>query len=261
MELGLQGKTAIVTGTGSQIGFGKGIAVYLAKEGCDVVCADIDLEGAQNSAGAVRQTGRRSIAVKVDITQKPETEAAIKQALAEFGKVDILVNCAGRASGLKPFVSSTPEDWAIDIDINFRGTMNFMHAVLPHMLERGYGKIVNFSTHAANQSTGLAGAGPYCAAKSGVVMLSRTVSGEVYPSGININIIAPGPGATNFHRVSAPGSDMEKLVQDLAKAGKTVLPDDIAYTVAFLVSDVSKKLSGQVLEVSGPLGRSAGSGK
>jgi NAD(P)-dependent dehydrogenase (short-subunit alcohol dehydrogenase family) len=261
MELGLQDKTAIVSGTGSQIGFGKGIATYLAKEGCDVVCVDIDLAGAQKTADEVKAAGRRSLAVKVDITQKPEVEAAVKKALAEFGKIDILVNCAGRASGLRPFISSTPEQWSIDIDINLKGTLIFMHTVLPHMLERGYGKIVNFSTHAANQPTGLAGSAPYCAAKAGVVMLSKTVAGETGPSGININVIAPGPGATNFHKVSGAGPEMVGLVENLAKVGKAVLPEDIAYTVAFLVSDVSKKLSGQVIEVSAPLARSSGGSK
>jgi NAD(P)-dependent dehydrogenase (short-subunit alcohol dehydrogenase family) len=258
MDLGLQGKVAIVSGAGSQIGFGKGIATYLAKEGCDVICVDIDLEGARKTAAEVRSSGRRSLAVKVDITKKAEIDAAVKQALAEFGKVDILINCAGRASGIRPFVNSTPEEWSIDIDINLKGTLTFMHSVLPHMLERQYGKIVNFSTHAANQPSGLAGTGPYCAAKAGVGVLSKTVAGEVGPSGININVIAPGPGATNFHRASGAGPEMVGLVDNLAKIGKAVLPEDIAYTAAFLVSDVSKKLSGQVIEVSAPLGKPAG---
>ncbi len=255
MELGLKGKIAIVTGTGSRIGFGQGISKYLAREGCDIVSIDMDLAGAQETTAAVKALGRKSIALKADITKKAEIDAAVKQALAEFGQIDILVNCAGRASGLRPFVSSTPEDWSIDIDTNLKGTLMFMHAVLPHMLERQYGKIVNFSTHAANQPTGLAGSGPYCAAKAGVVMLSKTVAGEVGPSGININVIAPGPGATNFHRASGAGPEMVGLVDNLAKIGKAVLPEDIAWTVAFLVSDISRKLSGQVLEVSAPLGK------
>jgi len=255
MELKLKDKVAIVTGTGSQIGFGKGIATYLAKEGCDVISVDVDLDGAQKTAEAVKAFGRKSIAIKVDITKKPEVDDAVKKALEQFGRIDILVNCAGRASGLQPFVTSTPEQWNLDIDINLKGTMTFTHAVLPHMLQRKYGKIVNFSTHAANQPTGLAGAGPYIAAKAGVVMFSKTVSGEVGPEGININVIAPGPGNTNFHKVSGAGPEMVGLVENLARVGKSVTPDDIAHTVAFLVSDVSSKVSGQVIEVSAPLGR------
>jgi len=254
MELGLQGKIAMVTGTGSQIGFGRGIALYLAKEGCDIISIDMDIEGARKTAEDVKKLGRRAIAVKVDITKRSEIDHAVKTALAEFGRIDILINCAGRATGVQPFTATSPEQWDIDIDTNLKGTMSFTHAVLPHMLERKYGKIVNFSTHAANQPTGLAGAGPYVAAKAGVTMFSKTLAGEVGPQGININVIAPGPGNTNFHRSSA-APEMANLVENLAKIGKAVTPEDIACVAAFLVSDIASKLSGQVIEVSAPLGR------
>ena len=167
MDLKLKGKTAIVSGTGSQVGFGRGIALMLAQEGCDVACVDADLEGAKKTAAEAKKSGHKTMALKIDITKRPEIDAAVKKVLAEFGRIDILVNCAGRASGLRPFVESTEEQWDIDININLKGTMNFTQAVLPHMLERGYGKIVNFSTHAAHQPTGLAGASSYVAAKAG----------------------------------------------------------------------------------------------
>ena len=253
MDLKLSGKTAIVTGTGSQVGFGKGIAEMLAREGCDVICADIDLAGAEQTAAAVQALGRKSLALEVDITDRGSVDAAVKKALEAFGHVDILVNCAGKASGIRPFVELPPELWDIDINVNLRGTMNMTQALLPHMLERKYGKIVNFSTHAAQQPGGLAGAAVYVAAKSGTVMFSKTLSSEVGAQGININVIAPGPGATNFHRVSGGDPSMAELVDKLAAAGKTTTPEDIASTVAFLVSDVSSKLLGQVIEVSGPL--------
>lgn len=254
MDLKLNGKMALVTGTGSQVGFGKGIAGMLAEEGCDVICADIDIAGAEQTAAAVQALGRKSLALEVDITDRASVDAAVKEALEAFGHIDILVNCAGRASGVRPFVEMTQDMWDIDININLRGTMNMTQALLPQMLERQYGKIVNFSTHAAHQPTGLAGAAVYIAAKSGTVMFSKTLSGEVGAQGININIIAPGPGATNFHKVSGGDARMAGLVENLAKAGKTTTPEDIANAVAFLVSDVSSKLLGQVLEVSGPLG-------
>ena len=215
MDLRLKGKKALVTGTGSQVGFGKGIALFLAEEGCDVICADINFEGAQKTSEEVKALGRQTMALKMDITDKTEVDDSIKRALSEFGYLDILVNCAGQASGIKSFIDTTPQEWDIDININLRGTMNVMHAVLPHMLKRKYGKIVNFSTHAANQPIGLAGAGPYVGAKAGVVMLSKTLAGEYGPSGININVIAPGPGNTNFHRVSNAVGEMagENLVK------------------------------------------------
>jgi NAD(P)-dependent dehydrogenase (short-subunit alcohol dehydrogenase family) len=254
MDLKLKGKTAIVTGTGSQIGFGRGIAVMLAQEGCDVISIDVDMEGAKKTAAEVQKLGRKTAAFKVDITKRAEIDSVVKKVLADFGKIDILVNCAGRASGLRPFVESTEEQWDIDINVNLKGTMNFTQAVLPHMLGRGYGKIVNFSTHAAHQPTGLAGAASYVAAKSGSVMFSKTLAGEVGYKGININIIAPGPGNTNFHKVSGNDPHMAGIVESLAKAGKTTTPEDIANTAAFLVSDVSGKLSGQIFEVSAPTG-------
>jgi NAD(P)-dependent dehydrogenase (short-subunit alcohol dehydrogenase family) len=258
MDLRLKGKIALITGTGSQIGFAKGIATYLAEEGCDIISIDLDLEGAEKTAAEVRALGRRAIAFKVNITRKPEIEKAVKKALEEFGRIDILVNCAGRASGLQPFATTTEDQWDIDLGINLRGTINFTRVVLPYMLELKYGKIVNFSTHAASQPTGLSGSATYVAAKAGVVMFSKTLSGEVGPLGINVNIIAPGPGNTNFHKVSGAPASMTGLVENLAKIGKSVLPQDIANAVAFLVSDVSSKVSGQVIEVSAPVARPSG---
>src|SRR4030042_1641807 len=254
MDLQLKDKVALITGTGSQICFGKCIALTLAQEGCDIISVDLDLEGAEKTAVGAKALGRKALAIKADTTIRSEVNAAVKKALTEFGKIDILVNCAGRASGVRPFITTTEEQWDLDININLKGTMNFTQAVLPHMLERNYGKIVNFSTHAAHQPTGLPGAAPYIAAKAGTVMFSKTLAGEVGASGININIIAPGPGATNFHRVSGNDPRMAGIVEALAKAGKTTTPEDIAYTGAFLVYEFSAKLSGQVLEVSAPTG-------
>jgi 3-oxoacyl-[acyl-carrier protein] reductase len=255
MDLRLTGKIALVTGTGSQVGFGRGIALKLAEEGCDVICADIDLPGAEKTAESVKVLGRKSIGIQVDITDRTSVDTTISRALEEFDHIDILVNCAGRASGIRPFTEMTQEMWDIDININLRGTMNMTQALLPYMLERGYGKIVNFSTHAAHQPSGLAGAAVYIAAKSGTVMFSKTLASEVGHKGININIIAPGPGNTNFHRTGGdPG--MIELVENLDKSGRTTTPEDIGNTVAWLVSDIANKLSGQVIEVAAPSGGS-----
>ena len=253
MDLRLTDKIALVTGTGSQVGFGRGTALKLAEEGCNVICADIDLPGAEKTADAVKALGRKSLSLEVDISEKSSVDAAVSVALKEFYYIDILVNCAGRASGIRPFTETTQDTWDIDININLRGTMNMTQALLPHMLERGYGKIVNFPTHAAHQPAGLAGAAVSIAAKSGTVMFSKTLASEVGHKGININIIAPGPGNTNFHRTGGdPG--MINLVENLDKAGRTTTPEDIGNTVAYLVSDVANKLSGQVLEVAAPSG-------
>ena len=254
MDLKLVGKIAIVTGTGSQVGFGRGIAMVLAGEGCDVICCDIDIEGSGKTVEDVKELGRRATAIKVDITSRADVDAAVRQVLDEYGRIDILVNCAGRSSGLRPFVETSEEQWDIDFTINTRGTMNFTRAVLPHMLENKYGKIVNFSTHAANQPTGLAGAASYCAAKAATTVFSKTLSGEVGHLGINVNVIAPGPGATKFHMTGGGDPSMGEMVEKLAESGLTTTPEDIGNAVAFLVSDISKKFTGQVFEVSAAMG-------
>lgn len=249
MDLGLKDRIALVTGTGSQVGFGREIALYLAQEGCHVVSLDLDLEGAQKTAADVAKTGRKAIAVKANVLKRAEIDAAVERAIEEFGRIDILCNTVGLCSGAVPFTESTPEQWDVDIDTNLKGTMGFMHAVLPYMIQQHYGKIVNFSTHCAHQAAGIFGVSPYIAAKAGLSQLSRSLQNELGDQGININVVAPGPGNTNFYKVSPEMAAMGRDTEIWARAGKTVLPSDIAYTVAFLVSDLSRLVRGQVIEV------------
>jgi NAD(P)-dependent dehydrogenase (short-subunit alcohol dehydrogenase family) len=142
MDYGLKGKIALVTGTASQTGMGNAICVTLAKEGCDIVSADIDLEGAQKTADAIKILGRKAIAVKVNITKGSEVDEMVNTALKKFGKIDILVNTAGLSamSGV-PFLESKQEAWEKDLAVNLYGTMNCVKAVIPGMVEHKYGKI------------------------------------------------------------------------------------------------------------------------
>jgi NAD(P)-dependent dehydrogenase (short-subunit alcohol dehydrogenase family) len=122
VDYGLAGKVAIVTGTASQIGIGRSVCLTLAKEGCDIVSADMNLEGAGQTATAVRSVGRRAIAVKVDVSQGSETDDMAKAAVKEFGKIDILVNAAGvAAGGPVPFLQSKQETWEKDMAVNVYG--------------------------------------------------------------------------------------------------------------------------------------------
>ena len=145
MDLGFKGKVALVTGVGSQIGYGKGIALYMAREGCDIVGVDMDLEGAEKTAAGVRALGRKVIALKADNTKNAEVEDMVKKAIAEFGKIDILVNNAGAGTRLKNFIDMTREEWDKPININLYGTLNVTRAVVPHMIARRYGRIVNIT--------------------------------------------------------------------------------------------------------------------
>jgi NAD(P)-dependent dehydrogenase (short-subunit alcohol dehydrogenase family) len=241
MDLGLKDKVALVTGTGSQIGMGKCISLTLAKEGCDIITTDIDLEGAQKTAEEIKALGHKAIAIKADVANRTEVGEAVKAALAEFGKIDILVNTAGLTAGGGTFLESTKEYWQKDIDVNLYGTMNFCQAVLPGMVERKYGKIINFSSIAARLGHAMSRASSYAAAKGAVLSFTRGLATEFAPSGINVNAIAPGMVATMFGGGPRPGpADPEMEARILAnfplRRRQTV--EDMANAVAFLASDV-----------------------
>ena len=133
MDLGLKDRVALITGAGSQIGFGKAIALTLAEEGCDIIVNDINLDDARKTAKEVEALGRRAIAVKADVTNKAEVQAMVKKALDEFGRVDILVNNAGAILQGGKFTDQTEEDWEKEIALNLKGTMLCAQAVLPGM--------------------------------------------------------------------------------------------------------------------------------
>jgi NAD(P)-dependent dehydrogenase (short-subunit alcohol dehydrogenase family) len=248
MDYGLKGKVAVVTGTASQVGMGHTISLTLANEGCDIVSVDMDLEGANKSAEAVRASGRKAIAVKVDVGKYAEVEEMAKVALKEFGKIDILVNTAGLNAGMgTPFLKQEQSIWEKDMTVNVYGTMNCAKAVLPGMIERKYGKIINFSSIVAKMS----GPGSYAAAKAAVLSVTRGLAIQYGPSNINVNAIAPGMVQTKFF-ASLSDEKNERMFKDMAamaplKRNQTV--DDMANAVAFLASDVSKNITGQCLQV------------
>jgi NAD(P)-dependent dehydrogenase (short-subunit alcohol dehydrogenase family) len=248
MDLGLQNKVALVTGAGSQKGFGKGIALTLAREGCNVVVADIDLPGAQQTAAEIQALGRQALAVKVNITKSAEVNTMVKEALAKFGRIDILVNNAGGLAGPKLFVEKTEEEYQWDIELNLKGAINCTKAVISSMLANKYGRIINIASIGAKK--GVAHAATYNAAKAGVVGFSQSIAIELGPSGINVNCIAPGMGLTNFGG-GAPPPDLLKAALERVPTRRTTTPQDVANAAAFLASDVSSDVVGQVLFVDG----------
>jgi len=244
MDFGLKDKVAIVTGAGSQIGFGKAIALTLAKEGCDIVAADKDLEGAEKTAAEVKASGRKAIAVKVDIRNSDEVNEMVSTTLEEFGKIDILVNNAGTPGMVPP---TSEEAWDINVNVNFKGTWYVTNAVIPHMRERKSGKIVNFSSGVARSGMG----GLYAAAKEAVIGLTKAWSRELGPSGINVNAIAPGMGDTGFQVIVRATPEQKENFKKSVPMRRLTTPRDIANTVAFLVSDVSSDITGQTIQVDG----------
>ena len=247
MELGLKDKVALVTGTGSQIGMGKAIALTLAEEGCDIVSADMDIEGAQKTANEVKATGRKTIALKVDVSNQSEVNDMVKAALAEFGKIDILVNTAGGTAGAGPILLAPEEKWQKDIAVNLLGSMYCAKAVLPGMVERKYGKIINFSTGIA--LTGMPGSSSYAGAKAGLISFTKCLSMEAGPSGINVNCLQPSMVMTNFGTHATMDPKMVEQMASRLPLRRLTTTQDIANLVTFLVSDVSNGMTGKIIEI------------
>ncbi len=255
MDLGLKDKIALVTGAGSQTGFGKGIAMTLAREGCDVIILDKDLEGANQTVAEIKAAGRKALSFKVDLTGSAEVNEAVKKALEEFGRIDILVNNAGMSTPPKAFIDKNEAEWDPDIDINLRSVFICTRAVLPQMLERKSGKIINISSGVGTM--GLANSSIYSAAKAGVMAFTKSLAKEVIGSGVNVNSVSPGLGDTGFLRSSGllktaeTPPEFTKAVSADIPAGRMTTPRDIGNMVAFLVSDVSSDIVGQIFDVDG----------
>ena len=249
MDFGLKGKVALVTGAGSQIGFGKAIAVTLAKEGCDLIVADKDFQGVQKTADEIKKLGREAIAVKADMTSSQEVKDMVKIALTKFGKIDILVNNAGAGTPPKFFIETTEEEWDANINLNLKGMLRCTKAVLEYMVPHKTGKIINISSLGAK--TGGEHTTVYSAAKAGIISFTKGLATEVAPLGINVNCVAPGVGLTNFIK-DAPKAIIDELISR-TPSRKTCTPQDIANAVAYLASDVSADVIGQTLSVDGGL--------
>jgi 3-oxoacyl-[acyl-carrier protein] reductase len=248
MDLGLKDKVALVTGAGSQKGMGKTIAVTLAREGCDLIAADIDLKGAALTADEIKALGRKAIALKADITSKTEVNEMVREALEKLGRIDILVNNAGAIAAPKPFIDSIEEEWEKDINVNYKGMIYCTRAVLGYMLSRKSGKIVNISSIGGR--AGSAHAAVYNGAKAAVIGFTKSLAAGVAASGINVNSVAPGLVISNFGG-GAPSPAMVAKAMESIPTGRITEVQDIANIVAFLASDVSRNIVGQTIGVDG----------
>jgi NAD(P)-dependent dehydrogenase (short-subunit alcohol dehydrogenase family) len=247
MDLGFKGKVALVTGSGSQIGFGKAIAILLAKEGCDaVVVNDINLEDAKKTAEAVKALGRKSIAIKADVTKITEVREMVKKALAEYKKIDILANVAGAILGTGPFPDQKEELWDKEIALNFKGVMLVTQAVIPGMIAQKYGKIINISSGSVRAAFGVS---TYSIAKGAVEIFTRHLAKGVIKDGINVNCVSPGWALTNF--IKGDKEEARKRFLPATPIGRGTTPEDIANAVVFFASDISGDVVGQVLDVTG----------
>ena len=184
-------KVALVTGGGR--GIGRGIVLTLAKNGADVVVADLDPENARSVAEEVSGIGRRSLAVEVDVTDDGSVNRMVSDSMERFGRIDILVNNAGVIGSPgwgERRTRPNEEDWDLIYEVNVKGLARVTDAVTPHMVERRYGKVVNIASIAGR--IGSVTNIPYSASKAGVINITQSQALELAPSGINVNAVCPG---------------------------------------------------------------------
>lgn len=248
----LQGKIVIVTGGGG--GIGGATCRRLAQEGARVAVYDMNLQAAELVAADIVAAGGTAAAFKCDITKRDEVDAAVAATVDRLGPIDVLVNNAGW-DVFKPFTKTEPQEWDKLIAINLVGALHMHHAVLPGMVERKSGRIVNIASDAAR--VGSSGEAVYAACKGGLVAFSKTLAREHARHGITVNVVCPGPTDTALLAGVAEGApNPEKLLEAFTKAiplGRLGQPDDLASAIAFFGSDDASFITGQVISVSGGL--------
>jgi 2-hydroxycyclohexanecarboxyl-CoA dehydrogenase len=235
--------------TGGALGIGRAIAVALAGGGCAVAVGDLLEEEAAETAEGI---GGRALAVRLDVTDSESVAAAIDQVEAGLGPIDVLVNNAGWDEA-RPFIETDEPFWDRVIEINFKGGLRVTRAVLPGMVERGWGRLVNISSDAGRVGSSLESV--YSGAKGGVIAFTKTIAREVARSGVTANVVCPGPTRTAFlERIASEGG--ERYVESLTRAvpmRRLGEPEDVAAAVAFLASEEAGYITGQTLSVSGGL--------
>jgi 3-oxoacyl-[acyl-carrier protein] reductase len=268
LEIDLAGRVALVTG-GSR-GLGRADALTLARAGADVAIADIQVESdsgedaerygpmaqAARSQGLVyteatvdeiRGLGRRALALRCDVTDRSQVDEAVGRVVGELGSVDILVNNAGTLDHLAQFPDQQPELWERDLRVNLTGAFNCAQAVWPHMVERGWGRIVNMASVAGTM--GGFGQASYSTTKAGLLGLTRSLALEGARRGITCNAIVPGVIGTEAFRFGRP--EMNERMENRTAFRRAGEPQDVANAIAFLCSDLASYITGVGLNVSG----------
>lgn len=249
---GLKNKVVVVTGAAGVIG--SAIARRFAEAGAKIGVFDIDDEGGRRTARQLDALGGQGLFRRVDITDYEAVRYAVAELESALGSVDVLVNNAGW-DRFQPFVETTPKDWDKLIAVNLRGPLHLHHAIVPGMISRGAGRIVNISSDAAR--VGSSGEAIYSACKGGIIAFSKTLAREVARQRITVNVVCPGPTDTpilrSFVEEGAAGDKVYKALERAIPFKRIGQGEDIAGVVAFLASDEANYITGQVISVSGGL--------
>lgn len=266
----LEGKVAVVTGASR--GLGRSDALALAEAGADVVITDILIESDENNeqeaerfgpvaqvmqstnvmyadqtAQEIQAMGRRSAAIKMDVTNPEQVKDVLAKVKDEFGKIDILINNAGTLDHMSQIENQNDEFWQRDLNVNLSGSYNCTKSVWPYMKEQGYGKIINMSSVAG--TLGGFGQASYSVTKGGLLSFTKSMALEGAKHGINVNAIVPGiVGTEAFNMGNTKMNDRMINRTAFKEPGK---PEDIANAITFLVSDKAKYITGVGLNVSG----------
>ncbi len=241
----LENKVAVVTGASR--GIGRAIAEALARNGADVVCGDkLEQQAQETAANIAAATGRRTSGCLVDVSNHESAKGFIECALSEFGKIDILVNNAGITRD-NLLMRIDESDWDLVLNVNLKGAYNCCKAVLRSMMKQRYGRIVNISSVVG--LSGNAGQTNYSASKAGLIGFTKSLAKEVGSRNITVNAVAPGYITTALTDVLS--DEYRAAAVKATPMGRLGTPEDIAYAVAFLVSDQASFITGQVLSVDG----------
>jgi 2-hydroxycyclohexanecarboxyl-CoA dehydrogenase len=249
----MSNRVALVTGGGQ--GIGQGISQVLGGRGFRVAVADLNAETAQATARSITEAGGTAIAVTADVTDTASIQAAVKTVTAELGPVEVAVNNAGFDEFMR-FLDTTEDFWDRILDVNFKGALRVVQAVVPGMAERGWGRVVNIGSDAGRVGSSLEAV--YSGAKGGIIAFTKTLAREVATKGVTVNTVCPGPTDTPSLRKFAgnSGQDGEKVIAGLTRAvpmRRLANPADVAAAVAFFASDDTGYITGQTLSVSGGL--------
>jgi len=242
----LDGKVALVTGASR--GLGRGIAVALAEAGADVVVTARSESAIAETAETIRKIGRRALAISCDVHDGGSVAALVERALAEFGKIDVLMNNAGGGE-MKPFVEMSEDEWLRIIDLNVNSTFRLCRAVGPHMIERRYGRVINMSS-----MYGLIGekkVTAYCAAKGAIIQFTRALALEWAEYNITVNALAPGYIYTERTSRVFDNPDLSPAFVGKIPLGRVGRNEELGPLVVYLASDASPFMTGSVIVMDG----------
>jgi len=240
----LKGKKAIVTGAGQ--GIGRSIALKMAQEGGDVVIAEMNQDTGPQTTREIEALGGKAMFVSLDVADQRSVQYMVSQVLRVWKRVDILVNNAGFDRGAT-LLKVEEEDWEAVLGVHLKGTLNCIQAVAPHMIENGYGKIVNMSS--VWGKSGAVSEVSYSTAKAGIIGLTKSVARELGRYQINVNVILPGLILTPT--IAQMAEKYQNIIIENTPLKRIGQPEEVANVVAFLVSDEASFVTGAMVEVSG----------